>query len=123
MKYIFAVLITLLTTLSSSVATAAPFCLKIQGIAEECTYFDATQCRQRATKLKALCIANMKEVYRVTGDGRYCRVDSLHTALCLYADRRSCESEASKAGGTCIDKAPVNLAQENPYRYDPNKNY
>ena len=102
---------------------AAPFCTQITGIAPECIYYDADQCRRRANELKAICLANPAEFHLVTGNERYCLVGGDRAALCIYADRQTCEAEAVHAGqALCLDNIPSGEPQD-AFRTEPSRRY
>lgn len=104
-------------------AWAAPFCVRSQALPAECLYFDAAQCRRRASELSGFCVANPAElVISSSLNDRYCLVGSNRYTQCLYADRTSCENDAVSANSVCIER-PVADIQENPYLLDINRKY
>lgn len=109
-------------TLWPQIAAAAPFCVETRGIHPQCHFFDATECRRRSIQLSGVCTANLTEITLLPGIGKYCLVYSNRTALCSYADRGSCDSDALRNGGVCIDNRPQGK-QKDLYRLDPNLKY
>jgi Protein of unknown function (DUF3551) len=104
-------------------ANAAPFCVQGQGFPAMCEFDDAAQCRTRARELNGQCILNAAEFKLDTRPAeRYCVVDSSKTALCIYADRTSCEDEAVRKGAVCVEVYPSDI-KDNPYQFDPARKY
>lgn len=102
---------------------AAAFCLQTQTIGPQCDYFDAIQCRKRASELSGYCVANPAElVINSGGVGRYCLVLSSRQAQCIYSDYSSCQNDAGPANGVCIEESATRIAQD-PYQFDANRQY
>lgn len=101
MRYLTLVL-SALCLLWTSESHAAPFCASKQGIAAECYYVDANECRKRAREINGECTANSHELTIKRGFGAFCLVNSNKTVACDYADRTSCEGQATANGGVCI---------------------
>lgn len=114
-------LLALLPIFYAQALQAAPFCVQVQGIPPECIYDDAVQCRKRAAELGGLCAPNAAEITIPAGTGRYCIVDSNRIVQCNYVDRTSCNNDAVRGGGACME-APNQGVQPDPYRQDPNIN-
>jgi hypothetical protein len=102
MRYL-TLLLSTLCLLWTSESHAAPFCASKKGIAPECYYVDANECRKRAREINGECTANNRELIIKRGFGRFCLVNSNKTTACDYADRASCEGQASANGGVCIE--------------------
>lgn len=110
-------LIIVLFSFSSLHAEAAPFCVETHGMSAECHYYDANQCRRRATELSGLCTANKKEVRFPSGSGSYCLVISGNVIQCLYGDSSTCNREAQKNNAICI-RNPRRRSPADPFRFD-----
>lgn len=103
--------------------SAAPFCVQAQGLAPECSYFDAAQCRKRAKEMQGYCVANAGEmIITPGGTERYCLVTSSRQAQCVYADRPSCLKDEVPAAGVCIERSAESI-QQDPYKLDINRTY
>jgi hypothetical protein len=103
-------------------AEAAPFCVTVQGISPQCSYYDARECNTQAGLQKGVCTLNPGEPVMFVGTQTYCVVDSSRTALCEYADRGSCNDNASRSGAVCIAYSPKAI-QPDPYGLDPKRKY
>ena len=115
-------LLFLFCTSFATIVQAAPFCVQVQGITPQCHYYDTAECRQRAIELNGLCTANDKELTIRAGNAPYCLVDNSRSANCTYPDRRTCDRDASRNGGVCLDTTPLGVAGD-PYRQEPGHNY
>jgi hypothetical protein len=102
--------------------SAAPFCVTIRGVAPQCTYYDAGECRKQAGALQAVCTLNDNEPIMRIGTATYCVVDSSRSALCQYLDRSSCNEDAQRSGSVCIDNTKQGI-QPDPYGLDPKRRY
>lgn len=121
-KYIAGLMLGFTVAGFAPTAFAAPFCVEQQGLAKDCNYYDATQCRQRSQQVGGVCSINDAEVKLQQGVGKYCVVNSNHVSMCSYADRTTCDSEAARSGAVCVE-FPESQVQPNPYRIDPNSKY
>lgn len=106
------------------IAIAAPFCVKVQGIREDCIYDDTSSCKTRAAQLSGICIVNTSEITMATGREKFCLVDSSRMPQCVYADRSGCEA-AQRNESVCIINTfhKDNEEQADPFEVDPNRNY
>jgi hypothetical protein len=82
---------------------AAPFCVSVQGLPDQCIYVDGSECQSRATQLGGVCIANAAAIVRQFGTSQFCIVTETGTALCAYADRNSCTADALRRHDACIE--------------------
>ncbi len=112
----------LLACLAAFAVRAAPFCVSVTGLPDQCQYYDTSECLARATQLGGICTINRIEVKVVPGAGRFCVIDSYRVASCSYPDRDSCTSDASRKGAICFDSLPEGM-QPNPYSPNPEKRY
>jgi hypothetical protein len=104
-------------------AAAAPFCTQVTGIAPECMYADAAECRNRAAQLKGRCVVNPVDYHIVTGNARYCLVSGDRAALCMYEDYQSCDHDAGRTGqAACLDNVPRNEPKD-AFRTEPERRY
>lgn len=91
---------------------AAPFCAKKQGIAPECYYVDANECRKRAGEMGGECVANPSELTLKPGYGTFCLIGSSQSASCIYPDRDSCDKHAINNNGVCIEATKTTLQNQ-----------
>jgi hypothetical protein len=98
-------------------AAAAPFCVQSEALPQQCIYYDASECNQRAQQLGGTCTVNTEEVSATAGLGHYCLFTSNGVSLCIYADRGSCNQEAEHQQGVCVmaPNVPESPAPD-PYR-------
>ncbi len=102
--------------------SAAPFCVSVTGLPDQCMYYDTAQCSARATQLGGVCTANPAELKVTGGSGRYCLVDSNRVAQCTYPDRDTCTADASRKGAICVDSLIVGV-QPNLFMSNPEQRY
>lgn len=121
-KYTYIVLLGAAFATYAPALLAAPFCVTKQGLPLDCNYYDAVQCRNRAQQLSAVCTVNEAEITLQPGIGKYCVVNSSRVSMCSYTDRTTCDSDAMRSGGVCVD-FPGKKVQPNPYDIDPNSKY
>lgn len=121
-KYKKMALAVVMMCLYAPVSHAAPFCVQKQGMPDDCSYYDVAECRQRSQQESGVCSVNVSEMRLQPGTGKYCLVDSKHISMCQYADRTSCDNDATRYGAVCVE-FPENQVQPNPYRIDPNSKY
>jgi hypothetical protein len=92
-------------------AVAAPFCVTVQGLPDQCVYVDGAECQQRAFQLGGVCTANAKEITTPPGPGSFCLAAGGHVVACNYVDRESCQQDAARQHTACIPAtAPPNAA-------------
>ena len=98
-------------------ALAAPFCMEVLGIAPQCLYYDASQCRADSVKQGGSCIPNPSEprTRSVAGSGKYCLVTSAGATSCAYLDIDSCDAVAVRQHGACYFDALGASGAPNPY--------
>jgi len=83
---------------------AAPlFCLKGPGIQEQCFYYSANACREKAAKITGgNCTVNRKEITIPQGPGSWCLVTSTRHIQCYYDNFSSCRNEARSKNALCV---------------------
>ena len=98
-------------------AVAAPYCINIQGITEQCLYFDANECRIQAQRAGGSCDVNPTEVTLPSaGTYPYCVVGAGYSA-CKFVDRGSCDAEARRLKANCVQSFTASAsAPPDPYR-------
>jgi hypothetical protein len=90
-------------------AFAAPFCVTVQGLPDQCIYADSTECGKRAAQLGGICTANAQQITTPPGPGSFCLAEGGRVVQCLYADRDTCTADAQRRHGACI---PASLPQQ-----------
>ena len=103
-------------------ASASPFCVDVQGMAPECYYLDADQCRRRAQEISGRCIVNMEEIELPTGYGNYCMVAPGGIIECMYPDYSGCDREARHNKGVCVYNPSAQTVPE-PFKSDVDSIY
>ena len=96
-------------------AVAAPFCVTVQGLPDQCAYADGAECQRRATQLGGICTANAKEIATPPGPGSFCLAAGGHVVACNYADRQSCETDAARQHTACIPATAPPGAAVDPF--------
>jgi len=101
-------------------ATAAPFCLAINGTAPQCMYVDGNQCQADANRQNGACVPNPDNGAQPTSRiGEYCMILPVGFTHCGYADGIACAQDALKQHGVCTKSAGT-LPQQVPDPYAPN---
>jgi len=84
-------------------AAAAPFCVAVQGLSDECLYADPASCQTRASQLGGACVSNPAESLQAVGPGRFCLVIGGQASQCIYPDRGSCTADAVRHRTACVE--------------------
>lgn len=102
-------------------AQAAPFCVQVSGIPDQCLYVDPAQCQREATRQGGRCGLNPAESVTPLSPVPYCLVMAGNQVSCLYPDRSHCDADAVRQGGACVAAippaplAPAPAAGADPY--------
>ena len=96
-------------------AVAAPFCVTVQGLPDQCIYVDGAECQKRAQQLGGVCNANAKEISTPPGPGAFCLAAGGHVISCNYADRQSCLNDAMRQHTACIQATAPPSVSVNPF--------
>ena len=83
-------------------ALAAPFCVDVTGLPQQCYYVDPTQCQAEAHRQNGQCIANANEIKTPPRSQAFCLITTGNAMSCTYPDRADCESDSSRLRGACI---------------------
>jgi hypothetical protein len=102
-RYLLAVALMLGGT---SAALAAPFCVNVTGIPQQCLYVDAANCQREASRLGGRCTANPAELMTPVSAARYCLALGGGIMSCVYPAYADCETDAGRLGGACIATPP-----------------
>ena len=87
-------------------AIAAPFCVQVTGIPDQCLYVDPAQCQNEALRQKGQCIANAAEVKAPPRAQAFCLVQSGNVLSCIYPDRADCDRDSRIMKGACMPALP-----------------
>lgn len=109
--------IAILAVFFSSSANAAPFCMEINGLPDECIYYDPDLCLARARTQNGICSPNSREIRFDGGAGSYCLVLSGGSAECHYTDFRSCQQVARNNKALC-ERNPRRRQPSEPFKFD-----
>ena len=112
-----AVLMLIFLTISSSMATAATFCVVGMGIPPQCVYEDIQSCTAASSQPSTFCGVNPEARLYYYGSSRYCAVQSSRIAQCIFNDISQCYGAVFQDPVVCLDREerPDDI---NPYRYD-----
>lgn len=95
---------TLVLLAGMTAARAAPFCIVVQGLPDECSYVDAAECSSRAARLHGRCGLNpTASAPPQEGHEAYCLVQSSVALSCLYPDVAACEHDSNRSNGACVE--------------------
>lgn len=86
---------------------AAPFCVQVAGIPDQCLYVDPAPCQREAERQGGRCGANPDEVKTPISSVPYCLVMAGNQISCLYPDRGHCDADAVRQGGACVAALPA----------------
>ena len=86
-------------------AFAAPYCVAVQGLPDQCMYVDGQECQKRATQLGGVCQSNPADIVAQSGPGRCCLVIGGQATYCIFPDRTSCQEEATRRHSACVQAA------------------
>jgi hypothetical protein len=98
-------------------ARSAPFCIEMEGVPQQCLYFDTKQCWQDAKKQRARCAVNVAELKNSETDNSICMEDSARQPVCGYQNLESCQGEASKRNAVCFQSTKA-VASDDPSRLE-----
>lgn len=87
-------------------ASAAPYCVTVTGIPQQCHYVDPALCQREAQRLGGRCTANAAEILTPVTASRYCLAQAGNILSCVYAAHADCETDAGRLGGACIAATP-----------------
>jgi hypothetical protein len=97
-----AFVIVVLGLLIPQFALAAPYCVTVQGLPDQCVYVDGQECQKRAVQLGGVCTSNPGDILVQSGPGQFCLVVGGQATLCIFPDRNSCQEEASRRKTACV---------------------
>ena len=98
-------------------ARAAPFCVVVQGLPDECVYVDAAECSSRAARLHGRCGLNPAAPAPLReGHEAYCLVQSSVALSCLYADIAACEHDGNRSNGACVEAPKAMPGATDPFQ-------
>jgi hypothetical protein len=106
-RYLFAIALALGC---SPAALAAPFCVNVTGIPQQCLYADPANCQREAHRLGGRCTANPAELMTPVSAARYCLAQGGGVMSCVYPAYADCETDAGRLGGACIATPPPSSA-------------
>lgn len=92
--------------LMSFEALAAPFCVQVTGIPDQCIYVDPGACQNEALRQRGQCIANAEEVKAPPRSQAFCLVQSGNVLSCIYPDREDCDKDSARMKGACMPAMP-----------------
>ena len=93
--------------LMSAQTVAAPYCVDVTGIPQQCLYVDPAQCQQDAQRQRGQCVANPNEVQAPPRSQAFCLVQSGNVLSCIYPDRADCDRDSVRLKGACMPALPV----------------
>ncbi len=83
-------------------ALAAPFCVDVTGLPQQCYFVDPNSCRAEATRQRGQCVANVNELTTPPRSQAFCLVTAGNAMSCTYPDRAACDSDSVRFKGACI---------------------
>jgi len=86
---------------------AAPYCVDVTGIPQQCLYVDPAQCQAEALRQKGECVANSAEVKAPPRAQAFCLVQSGNVLSCIYPDRADCDRDSKTLKGACMPALPT----------------
>lgn len=95
-----------LSLLISAQAFAAPFCVDVTGIPQQCLYVDPSACQAEAQRQRGQCVANINEVHAPPRSQAFCLVQSGNVLSCIYPDREDCDRDSVRMKGACMPAIP-----------------
>lgn len=107
--------------LMAAPAAAAPFCVKVTGVPDQCLYVDPVSCQREATRAGGRCTTNAREFEAPVSALPYCLARAGNVMSCVYSAHADCETDARRLGGTCVASkrpagpAPVQRPGQDPY--------
>jgi hypothetical protein len=94
-------MIAALTAYSAGVS-AAPFCVDVTGLPQQCLYVDPTSCAAEANRQHGQCVANVNELKTPPRSQAFCLVTAGNAMSCTYPDRADCDRDSARLRGVCI---------------------
>jgi hypothetical protein len=95
-----------LSLLISAQALAAPFCVQVTGIPDQCLFVDPQSCQAEARRQRGQCVANINEVKAPPRSQAFCMVESGNVLSCIYPDRADCDRDSARMKGACMPAVP-----------------
>jgi hypothetical protein len=86
----------------SAGAVAAPFCVDVSGLPQQCLFVDPNSCRAEALRQHGQCVANANELQTPPRSQAFCMVTAGNAMTCTYPDRADCDRDAVRLKGVCI---------------------
>ena len=86
----------------SAGALAAPFCVDVTGLPQQCYYVDPNSCRTEATRQGGQCTANANELQTPPRAQAFCLVTAGNAMSCTYPDRADCDRDSARLKGACV---------------------
>jgi hypothetical protein len=88
--------------LLASQSIAAPFCVQVTGIPDQCLYVDPAQCQNEAQRQHGQCSANPAEIKAQPRAQAFCLVQASNVMSCIYPDRADCDRDSKTIKGACM---------------------
>lgn len=92
--------------LMTSQSLAAPYCVQVTGIPDQCLYVDPGMCQSEAQRQRGQCVANVNEVRAPPRSQAFCLVQSGNVLSCIYPDRADCDKDSARLKGACMPALP-----------------
>lgn len=86
----------------SAGAFAAPFCVDVTGLPQQCYFVDPNSCRLEAARQGGQCTANANELQTPPRSQAFCMVTAGNAMNCTYPDRAECDRDSTRFKGVCI---------------------
>ena len=86
----------------SAGAAAAPFCVDVTGLPQQCLFVDPNSCRTEATRQGGQCVANANELQTPPRSQAFCMVTAGNAMSCTYPDRADCDRDSVRLKGVCV---------------------
>src|ERR1700761_1643623 len=83
-------------------ALAAPFCVDVTGLPQQCYYVDPALCQADAQRQRGQCVANANEVRTPPRSQAFCLITAGNAMSCTYPDRADCDNDSRRLKGACI---------------------
>lgn len=114
-------LLFLTVTMLTGPALAAPFCVKVTGLPDQCLYVDPAACQREANRAGGRCTTNAREMPAPVAALPYCLAQPGNVMSCVYPAFADCDLDARRRGGTCVASqspkgpAPVQRPGQDPF--------
>lgn len=86
----------------SAGVAAAPYCVDVTGLPQQCLFVDPNSCRVEATRQRGQCVANANEITTPLRSQAFCLVTAGNAMSCTYPDRADCDRDSVRLKGACI---------------------